>query len=52
MEPKLTSVRDCVAHMLMLCDYVLDANSLTDIYVLKQKAEQVRKVLMEKDVPN
>jgi len=37
---------------MMLCDYVLDANSLTDIYVLKKKAEQVRQVLMEKNIPS
>jgi len=52
MDQKITSVRDCVAHMLQLCEYVLDANNLMDISVLKKKAEQVRQVLMEKNIPS
>jgi hypothetical protein len=34
--------------MIQLCDYIDDACSLMDIQVLKDKAKQVREVLIEK----
>lgn len=36
-------VRDYAAHVIQLCDYVIDANRLTHLKTLKDKAEAVRK---------
>lgn len=48
---EIVSVRDCVAHMLQLCEYIEDAASmpkLTDWAVIVNKAKQVRQILREK----
>ena len=43
----MVNVREVVAHMIQLCEYITEANSLADIDILKAKANQVRKILME-----
>lgn len=51
----ITSVRDCVAHMLQLCEYIEDCDAMpvhmTDWKTIVAKAKQVRQVLMEKGPP-
>ena len=50
--PTITSVRDCVAHMLQLCEYIEDCDAMpkdmTDWPTIVKKAKQIREVLMEK----
>lgn len=46
----MSQVREAVAHMLQLCHYVLDANALADITVLKEKARIVQQLLTEEHV--
>jgi len=41
------SLHDILAHVLQLCEYLDSANTLTDLAVIKEKAAQVRKILME-----
>jgi len=40
-------MREIIAQTLILCDYITDANiKLSDIAIIKKKAEQVRAMLM------